>query len=345
VHVPFQTQQIGFQDGSKREQLGRRNHRLWHGTADPKAWERGLAPNEWHPLSRRYAVAQGQGLRAPALSAASAPAAAAAPVAKRARSRSVPAMVQPVRTSSAPLPPPAAVSFMGPGVIPTRPAANPSRAPNAAPRSILVGPVMYRSQAPVMASFPPNLGQPALQIPARTAPAASSQSHSRAKKRSPKKRRRSRAPSSSEEEESSLASEDVASDEANSDTQDSDFGALGSAAHHKRQKVGKAASGGAAVNPEAVSKQDEEDFLRALTQFWAGQGSIGRKILAKYQPFESIRLASGMHPFSAHQFWVAVMALGGHSVVRSCLLPQALFHSFVRSLHMFFLPRVRYVQS
>ncbi len=181
-----------------------------------------------------------------------------------------------------------------------------------------MGPVMYRPQAPVMASFPPNPSQPQAQPPSRfanAAPAASSHSQSRAKKKAPKKRRRSKVPSS-EEEESSLASGDTDSDNPNSDAQDSDFGGSGSVAHVKRQKAGKASAGSAAaVNSGAVSKEEEEEFLKALTKFWQGQGSVGRKMLAKYQPFESIRLTSGMPPFSAHQFWAAVMALGGHSVV------------------------------
>jgi len=181
-----------------------------------------------------------------------------------------------------------------------------------------MGPVMYRPQAPVMASFPPNPSQPQAQPPSRfanAAPAASSHSQSRAKQKAPKKRRRSKVPSS-EEEESSLASGDTDSDNPNSDAQDSDFGGSGSVAHVKRQKAGKASAGSAAaVNSGAVSKEEEEEFLKALTKFWQGQGSVGRKMLAKYQPFESIRLTSGMPPFSAHQFWAAVMALGGHSVV------------------------------
>ncbi len=183
----------------------------------------------------------------------------------------------------------------------------------------IMGPVMYRPQAPVMASFPPNPSQPQAQPPSRfsnPAPAASSHSQSRAKQKAPKNRRRSKVPSS-EEEESSLASGDTDSDDPNSDAQDSDFGGSGSVAHIKRQKAGKASAGSAAaaVNSGAVSKEEEEQFLKALTKFWQGQGSMGRKMLAKYQPFESIRLTSGMPPFSAFHFWAAVMALGGHSVV------------------------------
>ncbi|DBA73519.1 TPA: hypothetical protein ACH3X1_011542 [Trebouxia sp. C0004] len=318
---------------NKREQLGRRNHRLWHGTADPKAWERGLAGGEWHPLSRRYAVAQGAtapaapaatapavpAATAPAVPAATAPAAAAAPSIKRAKGRSMPPVVPPACTSSAP---PAPVSFLPPVAVPTRPAANPSRAPSAAPRSILVGttimgPVMYRPQAPVLASFPPNPSQPQAQPPVsftNPAPAASGHSQSRAKKKAPKKRRCSKV-HSSEEEESSLASGDTDSDNTNSDAQDSDFGGSGSVAHVKRQKAGKTSAGtAAAVDSGAASKEEEGKLLTALTKFWQGQGSMGRKMLAKYQPFESIRLTSSMRPFSAYHFWAAVMALGGHSV-------------------------------
>ena len=40
----------------QHEQLGRRTHRLWHGTSNPAAWEKGLGPAEWHPFSRRYAI-------------------------------------------------------------------------------------------------------------------------------------------------------------------------------------------------------------------------------------------------------------------------------------------------
>ncbi|KAL0043422.1 hypothetical protein WJX79_004401 [Trebouxia sp. C0005] len=270
---------------NKREQLGRRNHRLWHGTADPKAWERGLAR-------------------------------AAAPVKRvRSRSRSTPPIVQSAYTA-----PPAL--HLPPVGVPVRPTANPSRAPSAAPRSILVGttimgPVMYRPHAPVMPSFPANPSQPQAQPPSRLshpAPAASSHSQSRAKKRAPKKRRHSKIPSS-EEEESSLASGETDTDDPNSDTQDSDFGGSGSVAHVKQQKAGKANAGSAAAATSgAVSKEEEEQFLKALTKFWQGQGSVGRKMLAKYQPFESIRLTSGMPPFSAYHFWAAVMALGGHSV-------------------------------
>ena len=130
----------------------------------------------------------------------------------------------------------------------------------------------------------------------------------------PKKRRRSRAASSSEEEESSVASEDADSDEAHSDTQESGFSS-GSAGHRKRHRAERKKTTGSSA--EAIGKQDEEDFMKALTKFWEGQGTTGRKMLAKYQPFESIRLASGMPPFSAYQFWAAVMALGGHNVVSS----------------------------
>ena len=147
--------------------------------------------------------------------------------------------------------------------------------------------------------------------------AASSQSQSRARKKAPRKRRRSKAKtsSSSEGEESSLTSEDTASELADSDAQNSDFAGSGSAAQLRRGKAGKASSSGTAVSPAAHSTEDEEDFFRALTRFWQGQGSSGRKILAKYQPFESIRLASGMPPLSAFHFWSAVMALGGYTVV------------------------------
>ncbi len=191
-----------------------------------------------------------------------------------------------------------------------------------------MGPVMYRPQAPLMASFPPNPSQPQAQPPSRfsnPAPAASSHSQSRAKKRALKKWRRSKVPSS-EEEESSLASGDTDSD---SEAQDSDFGGSGSVAHVKRQKAGKASAGSAAaaVNSGAVSKEEEEQFLKALTKFWQGQGSMGRKMLAKYQPFESIRLTSGMPPFSAYHFWAAVMALGGHSVVSILLFFSSSFSS------------------
>ena len=180
-----------------------------------------------------------------------------------------------------------------------------------------MGPVMYRPQAPV----PPNPSQSQAQPPSRfsnPAPAASSHSQSKAKQKASNKRRRSKVPSS-EEEESSLASGDTESDSPHSDTQDSDFGGSGSAAHVKRQKAGKANAGSAAaaVSSGVVSKEEEEQFLKALTKFWQGQGSVGRKMLAKYQPFESIRLTSGMPPFSAFHFWAAVMALGGHSVVSS----------------------------
>ena len=40
----------------QHEQLGRRTHRLWHGTSNAAAWEKGLGPGEWHPFSRRYAI-------------------------------------------------------------------------------------------------------------------------------------------------------------------------------------------------------------------------------------------------------------------------------------------------
>lgn len=40
----------------QHEQLGRRTHRLWHGTSNPAAWEKGIGPAEWHPFSRRYAI-------------------------------------------------------------------------------------------------------------------------------------------------------------------------------------------------------------------------------------------------------------------------------------------------
>ncbi|DBA80372.1 TPA: hypothetical protein ACH3X2_007315 [Trebouxia sp. C0005] len=340
---------------NKREQLGRRNHRLWHGTADPKAWERGLARGEWHPLSRRYAVAQG--LRAPAAPAATTPAvpaatapaapaatapaapATTAPAAPAATAPAVPAAIAPAAAAAAPVkrvrsrsrstPPIVQSAYTAPPAlhlppvgVPVRPTANPSRAPSAAPRSILVGttimgPVMYRPHAPVMPSFPANPSQPQAQPPSRLshpAPAASSHSQSRAKKRAPKKRRHSKIPSS-EEEESSLASGETDTDDPNSDTQDSDFGGSGSVAHVKQQKAGKANAGSAAAATSgAVSKEEEEQFLKALTKFWQGQGSVGRKMLAKYQPFESIRLTSGMPPFSAYHFWAAVMALGGHSV-------------------------------
>lgn len=64
-----------------------------------------------------------------------------------------------------------------------------------------------------------------------------------------------------------------------------------------------------------MSRQDEEEFYEALTKFWGRQGSGGKRILAKYQPFESMRLTSGMPTFGAHHYWAAVMAIGGHSMV------------------------------
>ena len=68
-----------------------------------------------------------------------------------------------------------------------------------------------------------------------------------------------------------------------------------------------------------MSRQDEEEFYEALTKFWSSQGSGGKRILAKYQPFESMRLTSGMPTFGAHHFWTAVMAIGGHALVSFCL--------------------------
>ena len=66
-----------------------------------------------------------------------------------------------------------------------------------------------------------------------------------------------------------------------------------------------------------MSRQDEEEFYEALTKFWGRQGGGGKRILAKYQPFESMRLTSGMPTFGAHHYWAAVMAIGGHSMVKS----------------------------
>ena len=76
--------------------------------------------------------------------------------------------------------------------------------------------------------------------------------------------------------------------------------------------------------------------MKALTKFWQGQGSMGRKMLAKYQPFESIRLTSGMPPFSSYHFWAAVMALGGHSVVSFSFLDLLFFVSFFFFFFPFF---------
>ena len=316
-----------MQVGNKREQIGRRNHRIWHGTSDPKAWEQGLTPGEWHPLSRRYAVAQNA--RAASQSASQSAASAAAPpkddsapkapaAAKQARSRSASHAPQPVRTSSAPPAAAAPASFMPHLARPAaRPAANPGGNPGVAPRSILVGttlmgPVMYRPQMPVGPAFPPVTSHMSGHFPA---PSASvTQPKSKGKKVPPKKRRRSKA-DSSEEEESSSASTDSDSELADSDTQDSGFGSA-SAAQARSHKAAKASAG---------SSEEEEGFLRALTQFWQGQGTTGRKVLAKYQPFESIRLASGMPLFSTYDFWAAVMAIGGHSkacILCLCLLPK-----------------------
>ena len=166
---------------------------------------------------------------------------------------------------------------------------------------------MYR---PPAASVPAKPGQAPRHIQST---AVSRLSQVKSKKRAPKKRRRSKAASSSEEE-SSLASEDARSDSADSDTHDSDFGA-GSVTHkhHRHAKQQVAESDG------MMSRQDEEEFYEALTKFWGSQGSSGKRILAKYQPFESMRLTSGMPTFGAHHFWAAVMAIGGHSVVSTSL--------------------------
>ena len=176
----------------------------------------------------------------------------------------------------------------------------------------IMGPVMYRPPGALMASsssFPPNLTQPTAPGPLRVGqPTAAARVRSHAKGRKlARQRRRSKSRISSEEEESSPSPDESDSDLAGSGMQDSD-GAV-SAARLKRQRAGRAAS------PGPVAKQDEEDFLGALTKFWEGQASAGRKVLAKYRPFESIRLSSGMRTFSAHQLWAAVMAIGGHSRV------------------------------
>ena len=169
-------------------------------------------------------------------------------------------------------------------------------------------PAGYLPQAPAMPSFPPNPSQAA-----STAAAVSSQSQSKSKNKAPKKRRRSKAASSSEEEASS-PSEDSRSDSANSDTSQSALGA-GSVTHpiHHKHVKQKSADSEAGV----MSRQDEEEFYEALTKFWGSQGSGGKRMLAKYQPFESMRLTSGMPTFGAHHYWAAVMAIGGHTKVQS----------------------------
>ena len=307
----------------RKEQLGRRNHRLWHGTADPKAWEKGTAPFEWHPLSRRYAVAPSlrAGGQSGSQSAAAAPAAAPAPRPRRrhrSSSSTLPAASQPAWPSSASLPRPASVSFMPPGALPSRPAAAAaSQVPGLAPRSILVGtlghhvPAGYLPQAPAMPSFPPNPSEMARRA-STTAAAVSCQLQPKSKKKAGKKRRRSKTASSSEEETSS-PSEDSHSDSANSDTSQSAPHAV-SVTHltHKHAKQQSAVS-----EAGVMSRQDEEEFYEALTKFWGRQGGGGKRILAKYQPFESMRLTSGMPTFGAHHYWAAVMAIGGHSMVQS----------------------------
>lgn len=308
----------------RKEQLGRRNHRLWHGTADPKAWEKGTAPFEWHPLSRRYAVAPSlrAGGQSGSQSAAAAPAAAPAPRQRRrhrSSSSTLPAASQPAWPSSASLPRPASVSFMPPGALPSRPAAAAaSQVPGLAPRSILVGtlghhvPAGYLPQAPAMPSFPPNPSEMARRA-STTAAAVSCQLQPKSKKKAGKKRRRSKTASSSEEETSS-PSEDSHSDSANSDTSQSAPHAVSVThlTHHKHAKQQSAVS-----EAGVMSRQDEEEFYEALTKFWGRQGGGGKRILAKYQPFESMRLTSGMPTFGAHHYWAAVMAIGGHSMVQS----------------------------
>ena len=145
------------------------------------------------------------------------------------------------------------------------------------------------------------------------AAAVSSQSQSKSKKKVSKKRRRSKAASSSEEEASS-PSEDSRSDSANSDMSQSALGA-GSVTHPMRHKHAKQKSADSEAG--VMSRQDEEEFYEALTKFWSSQGSGGKRIMAKYQPFESMRLTSGMPTFGAHHYWAAVMAIGGYSMVKS----------------------------
>lgn len=78
-----------------------------------------------------------------------------------------------------------------------------------------------------------------------------------------------------------------------------------------------------------MSRQDEEEFYEALTKFWSSQGSSGKRILAKYQPFETMRLTSGMPTFGAHHFWAAVMAIGGHALVSYASVLLAAEHFFI----------------
>ena len=177
-----------------------------------------------------------------------------------------------------------------------------------------------------MPSFPPNPSQTAHQAPAAVA-AARSRSHSKSKNTASRKRRRSKAASASEE--SSSPSEDSQSDSANSDTSQSALGAVSvtNPTCHKLTKQ-KSADSEAGV----MSRQDEEEFYQALTKFWSKQGSGGKRILAKYQPFESMRLTSGMRTFGAHHYWAAVMAIGGHSTVNTFCIPL-LYKSFVYFLY------------
>lgn len=178
-------------------------------------------------------------------------------------------------------------------------------------------PAMPWFPAPAMPAFPPNPSQPARRAPA-TAAAGSSQSHAKSKKKAPNKRRRSKAATSSDEEASS-PSEDSNSDSTNSGTSESAPGA-GSVTHPLRHKHAKKQRSADSEVQGVMSRQDEEEFYEALTKFWGKQGSGGKRILAKYQPFESMRLTSGMPTFGAHHYWAAVMGIGGHNMVTIILM-------------------------
>lgn len=131
-----------------REHLNRRSHRLWHGTTDSTAWERGLGHAEWHPFSRRYAVKMPgdpplatQPIREPS---------------PRQRSGSTASGQQAQHTQRAQhsvtpsLPALQPVPYMVPVAIPTKPTAVSVPAAPVAPRSIYVGNLVgtYRNESP-----------------------------------------------------------------------------------------------------------------------------------------------------------------------------------------------------